>query len=264
MTGPAPRPIGTLTVPRRFRGPSWSGNGGWTAGALAGFLPAGGAGAGAVRVRLSAPPPLDVPMDVVALAAGGTGGGAVRAVHGERPILEATAADPADTRCAALEEAVVGWAQAERAAAAYPGATGHPFPECFACGPDRAPGDGLRLAPGPVAGSPGVVAAPWRPDGDAADGAGVGVPLPLVWAALDCPGGWSVDIVGRPMVLGTITAAVLRTPGAGERCVVTGTAVEVGGRKARTATLLRGGTGEVLARATQVWIAVDPAGFGTP
>lgn len=198
-------------------------------------------------------------MDVVPLDADGTGGGAVQAVDGERLVLAATTADPADTRCAVLEEAVVGWAEAGRAASGYPGTTGHPFPECFACGPARAPGEGLRLAPGPVAGTPGVVAAPWQPDGDT----GGRVPLPLVWAALDCPGGWSVDIVGRPMVLGTITAAVLRAPAAGERCVVTGTAVEVGGRKARTATVLRGGTGEVLARAAQVWIAVDPAGFGT-
>jgi len=260
VTGPGPLLPGTLTVPRRFRGPSSSGNGGWTAGALAGFLPAGAAGAGAVRVRLSAPPPLDVPMDVVPLDPPGTGGGAVRAVDGERLVLEATPADPADTGCLVLEEAVVGWEQAQRAASAYPGGSGHPFPQCFACGPDRAPGDGLRLAPGPVTGVRDVVAAPWEP---AAGAAGGYVPAPQVWAALDCPGGWSVDIVGRPMVLGTITAQVLRPPAVGERCVVTGTAVEIGGRKARTATVLRGGGGEVLARATQVWIAVDPATFGT-
>ena len=33
--------------------------------------------------------------------------------------------------------------------------------------------------------------------------------MPLVWAALDCPGGWSAGIAGRPMVLGTMTARVL-------------------------------------------------------
>jgi hypothetical protein len=28
----------------------------------------------------------------------------------------------------------------------------HPLPACFGCGPDRGPGDGLRITVGPVAG----------------------------------------------------------------------------------------------------------------
>ena len=61
-----------LVVPRRYRGPNRSGNGGWTAGALAGFLP----GAPAVQVRLQSPPPLDTPMAVqVSLAGAGTASG---------------------------------------------------------------------------------------------------------------------------------------------------------------------------------------------
>jgi acyl-CoA thioesterase FadM len=86
--------------------------------------------------------------------------------------------------------------------------------------------------------------------------------VPILWAALDCPGGWSVDIVGRPMVLGTMTARVLARPGYEERCVVTGRAVEVGERKARTATSLYGQSGELLATAAHVWVAVDPSTFG--
>ena len=99
------------------------------------------------------------------------------------------------------------------------------------------------------------MAAAWVPSDDMVSG-------PVVWAALDCPGGWSVDIAGRPMVLGTMTAQVLGVPRAGERCVVVGQAVEVTDRKARTATTLYGQRGDPLAVAAHVWVAVDPASFG--
>jgi hypothetical protein len=194
----------TLVVPRRFRGPATSGNGGWTSGALAELLaPAGQV----VRVRLSAPPPLDAPMTVV------PDGPSAVAEHGGRPVLTATLLPDGET--ASLEPVPpVRYEAALAAGNRYAGLHVHPFPECFACGPARAPDDGLRLRPGPPDPAvPGVdVAAAWVP-GQAdveADGA---VPMPIVWAALDCPGGWSVDIVGRPMVLGTMTARVLARPG---------------------------------------------------
>ena len=122
--------------------------------------------------------------------------------------------------------------------------------------------DGLGLRPGPVDDGLGErVAAVWRPDASllAADGL---VTLPVVWAALDCPGGWSVDIAGRPMVLGTMTAEVIERPLAGEPLVVSGRALDVSERKALTATTLHRPDGQVLAKATHVWVAVNPATFG--
>ena len=53
--------VGGLVIPRRFRGPSDSGNGGYVVGRLASFAP------GNVRVRLLRAPPLDVPLEVVRL-----------------------------------------------------------------------------------------------------------------------------------------------------------------------------------------------------
>lgn len=243
----------TLVVPRRFRGPATSGNGGWTSGALAQLVSPSGH---AVRVRLSAPPPLEVPMTIV------RDGTTVVAEHEGRPVLTATPV--ADGDPGGLEPVPpVPYEAAVAAGDRYAGLHDHPFPECFACGPGRAPGDGLRLRPGPV--DPAVpdvdVAAAWSP-GEADVGADGVVPVPLLWAALDCPGGWSVDIVGRPMVLGTMTARVLARPLLGERCVVTGRALEVGERKARTATSLYGESGALLATAAHVWVAVDPATFG--
>ena len=232
----------TLVVPRRFRGPATSGNGGWTSGALAALL-----GTSApVRVRLSAPPPLDTPLDVARDDAGDlvarAGDGAVVA----RATPLGTAEAPGALPPVSFEEAT---AAGER----YPGLHDHPFPECFACGPAREAGDGLRLRPGPV--DDARVATTWVPGDDL-------LTEPVLWAALDCPGGWSVDIVGRPMVLGTMTAQVLGAPRAGERCVVVGQALEVTDRKARTATTLYGERGDPLAVATHVWVAVDPASFG--
>ncbi len=248
---------GTLVVPRRFRGPAGSGNGGWTSGALALHLAPGADGPPPARVRLSAPPPLERPM-TVSRADGGT----LTATDGGRPVLAATALGP-DAVHELQPVPPVPHDVALAAGDRFAGLDGHPFPECFACGPERAPGDGLRLRPGPVE-HPGVgVAATWVPGGADAGPDGL-VPVPLLWAALDCPGGWSVDIVGRPMVLGTMTARVLGRPRPGAPCVVTGRAVEVAERKARTAASLYGPDGELLATAAHVWVAVDPATFGRP
>jgi acyl-coenzyme A thioesterase PaaI-like protein len=245
---------GTLVVPRRFRGPATSGNGGWTSGALTTLL--AGAGPGPhppFRVRLSAPPPLETPMEV-------SDG---RAVLDGHVVLEAAELGDVEASQGLIPVPPVPYEAAVEAGERYAGLDGHPFPECFSCGPARSPGDGLRLRPGPVEGVPGaagVVAAAWVPDQSVIDGLGL-VPVPVLWAALDCPGGWAVDIVGRPMVLGTMTAWVLARPGREDRLVVTGRAVSVSERKATTATTLYS-DGEAVAVAAHVWVAVDPATFG--
>ncbi len=89
------------------------------------------------------------------------------------------------------------------------------------------------------------------------------VDLPTTWAALDCVGGWSSDIDERPMVLGQITAEVLRLPEAGASYVVVGIEVGIEGRKARTSSALYDEAGDLLAHAEHVWFEVDPAVFNT-
>ena len=89
------------------------------------------------------------------------------------------------------------------------------------------------------------------------------LPAALVWAALDCPGGWSSDLVGRPMVLGRITAAVDALPAAGDPCVVVGRHLRDEGRKTFTASTAYDGDGRVLGRAEALWIALrTPATSG--
>lgn len=236
-----------LVVPHRFHGPPASGNGGWCAGTLAGHLP----GPGPVQVRLHRPPPLAVPMPVTV-----DGDEAVaHAPDGEGPVLTASRAggdlvvlEPVDA------------ATAQAAAGRFDGLDRHPFPSCFVCGPDRLPGDGLRLTPGWLEHRPEETACTWVPD-DTAD-------LAQTWAAMDCPGGWSGGLAGRPMVLGTMAAQVRRAARPGERCVVIGRHLGTEGRKTRSAATLwsvsRDGTRdpELLATAEHVWIAVDPETFG--
>ena len=235
-----------FVVPRRFCGPPESGNGGWVSGHAARLAAAMtgeqlGDALPAVTVRLRTPPPLDRPLVVTEVD------GALHVADGEHPVLEARAAEwPAE---ADLPDPVP-YGAALAAGAAYEGLVDHPFPTCFACGPARAEGDGLRLQPARMDDT-GRYAAAWTPPAD--------VDLETVWAALDCPGGWAAGVGGRPMVLGTMTAQVGRLPEPGEPHVVMAWQRGAEGRKHFSATSLHGPDGAILAAAQATWIAVDPS-----
>jgi len=230
--------IVTLTVEHRYRGPSDSGNGGYVAGLVATRAGATAGGSAAV-VTLRNAPPLDTPLAVVA-----DGDGGVRVVHGETVVAEGARSSLAVDPVPPVDRPA-----ARSASAGYPGLTTHPFPECFVCGPTRDPGDGLRLFPGRL--GDGRTACVWTVGRDLA-----GRPE-LVWAALDCPGGWSAEIEGRPMVLGRMTAQVGALPAAGEECVVMGLLLGSEGRKTWTATTVYGADGRELGRAHATWISVS-------
>lgn len=250
-----------LLVPRRFCGPPSSGNGGWTAGALAGLLdhdcPDDHAAAWpAVQVTLRQPPPLDTPMSVtdgVATAADGSVVATAEVVDRElQPVAPVTAEDAAE------------------ATASYSGHTSHPFPTCFACGTGREAGDGLRIFPGRVADDVdgrARVAAPWTPHPSVAEDYhlyGTGEPrasLAATWAALDCVGGWAGDLGERLMVLGRMTARIDTLPVIGEPHVAVGGGRGRDGRRTWTASTLLDSDGRVVGVAEHVWFAVDPAAF---
>ncbi len=228
MTSPA------LRVPARFNGPPESANGGWFSGHLAQLLDTG-----AVTVRLHAPPPMERDLTVVR---DGDGLG----VHdGDHVIARAMSADRFD---GTVVQPPIPWAAADAVGAAYEGLVNHPFPTCYSCGTARA--DGLGLRPGRVPDGDGEYAAAWRARE---------VTPEVVWAALDCPGGWSAGIAGRPMVLGTMTARVVDLPAEGEECVVMAWPRGGAGRKFHSAAALYGTSDRLLARAEAVWIAVDPS-----
>ncbi len=254
-------PAADLVVPRRFRGPRRSGNGGWTAGALAGLVAPGpgrddgGAGRPAIEVMLLMPPPLDTALTLSA------SDGVTVASYGGRPVASARVVERALLPAEPVSPEV-----ARRASARYPGLHTHPFPTCFSCGTGR--DDGLRIFPGEVdpAARPTVVAATWTPDGSLLDRPGadpddVTTSLAVAWAALDCAGGWAGDVGERPMVLGRITARIDALPRIGEEHVVVGEARGSEGRKTFAATSLYDADGRLIGTAEQVWLTVDPSAF---
>ncbi|MCK6209158.1 hypothetical protein KZX45_01195 [Georgenia sp. EYE_87] len=227
----------TITVDRRFRGPDDSGNGGYVAGLVAAAL-----GPGPVTVTLRVPPPLDRPLRLTRADDG------VRLISDD--VLVAEAAPHTGDALPAVSPVPV--KVARTTAEHYGGRHQHPFPHCFVCGPARDPGDGLRLEPGRLA--DGRTACVWSVSANLAGR------TELVWAALDCPGGWAAPIEGRPMVLGRMTAQVSATPQAGEDVVVMGELLGQDGRKYFTATTAYGADGRELGRAGATWILLRPGG----
>jgi hypothetical protein len=234
-----------VIIPATFNGPPGTGNGGYccgvfsaaASGAAAGSGAGGGSGAAAgsasvAEVTLRMPPPLEVELSAVDGSVVTAAGDVIATV---RPV-------PAFPHTGAA----VGYADAVEASRSYAGFADHPFPTCYVCGPERA--DGLRIFPGPVESG---VAAPFV--------APASVGRETVWAALDCPGGWSVISPGRPYVLGRMAAVVAALPSPGDECVVVGTCGEVEGRKAAVRTALYSPDGDLLAHARATWIAVDVA-----
>jgi hypothetical protein len=225
-------PLSSIVIPRRFRGPTGSGNGGYVCGRLAAFVD------GPAEVTLRLPPPLETELAVE------REGDDVILLHRDAVVAEA---EPA--RVEGGPPRAVTLAEAEDATARYPGFEEHAFPECFSCGPRREAGDGLRIFPGALADGSGV-AAPW---------VAREVEPAVVWAAIDCAGAYAVGVSERgETVLGRMAARIDRLPGEGERCIVVGWPAGADGRKLGAGTALLSESGELLAVARQVWIAPRP------
>ena len=245
----------TVTIQARYAGPPSSGNGGYTAGLLAEL--AGVTLSHPVTVTLRRPPPLDTTMQVERVDAAGSPDPdrvTVRLLDGDAVVAEA---GPGVLAVDAVEP--VSPAAAQEAEPSYRGLVEHPFPTCFVCGPGRDEGDGLRLSPGLV--GPGRTACVWTPHPSLVTGETGVVPARFVWAALDCPGGWTSDLEARPLVLGRMTAACVAAVPVGRPYVVVGRFLREEGRKTFTATAAYDLDGRLVGRAEHTWIAVDPGQF---
>jgi hypothetical protein len=228
-----------VVIPRRFRGPPASVNGGYTCGLIASRIE------GCARVRLHTPPPLDTPLSMRTADAAG-----VALMDAERVIAEGVAGQPPGEAPGPVD-----FDAAVHASRQYRWATGHPFPGCFVCGPDRHHGDGLCIFPGPVEGRR-IVAAPWVPDDSVCDPTGT-VQLEVVWAALDCPSWFGVleyENGAAGGLLGQLSAHVLRHPRAHERCVVVGWSRGREGRKLHAGAALYTSDGVLLGSSAAIWI----------
>jgi len=231
----------TLVIDPRYNGPPASGHGGYVSGVLAGLL-----GANPAEVTLWLPPPLGRPLAVERESGG------VQLYDGELMVAEALPAE--------LEldvPAPVTFEQADDASAGYPGLRTHPFPTCLVCGPKRRPEDGFRIFGGP-AGEGDTMAAAWVPPAWASDEDGHVRPE-FVWAALDCPGGWSlhVEMPGRHAVLGRLAARLIEPARAGERHVIMAWPLGAEGRKGYSGSALFTEAGVLCALGRATWVRID-------
>jgi hypothetical protein len=245
-----------IVISPRFNGPPESGNGGYSAGRFASVLSL----TRPVEVTLRRPIPMAVALRAEVDADGASVFAADELIATAALVDEAALGDPVPP---------VPFADAVVAALGYPGKDRHPFPTCFVCGPARADRDGLEVFAGPVAGDRTYVAAALvlRPEHVVSDqpvDAGLArldphlapVVPELVWAALDCPGGWAIDLPARPSVLGRYAARIFDVPAIGEHCVVVGALDGLDGRKAFTRSTAYGADGRELGRATATWIEI--------
>ncbi|HSG80452.1 MAG TPA: hypothetical protein VLD62_12795 [Acidimicrobiia bacterium] len=227
-----------VRIPRRFRGPEDSGNGGYSAGLLAGFVE------GDAEVTLRRPPPLDRDLAVLVTDDGAS------LLDGEDLVATARPAD--------LEldlPGSPGVSAAQKAARAYRGFEDHAFPTCFSCGPDR--NDGLGIFPGPLGDT--SVAAVFTPDSSLPSLDGV-LEDPIVWAAIDCAGAW-VELrahADTPVVLGRMTAHLEHPVPSSGTYVVIAWPLGGEGRKVFSGTALYDAAGTPLAWSRQTWIALPP------
>ncbi|MFD6756881.1 hypothetical protein [Micromonospora gifhornensis] len=219
-----------MVVPTSYSGPPGSGNGGWACGLIAQTLAMPD---GVPEITLHRPVPVGVRL----------------AVH--REMTGFAVHDPAERRVASVGACRAPIPPVELPGQAWsdgvaPRHGAHHLPSCHVCGPARSDGlrSDIRLLPDGRTSSRVVMPA-------------IRTPATL-WAALDCPGGWTVTRPGRPWLLGRLAVAVDEVPSPGAECVVAGHAVQVAGRKALVRTTLYAPDRRVLARAQATWIAPRP------
>ncbi|MDH4248464.1 MAG: hypothetical protein OEW39_11690 [Deltaproteobacteria bacterium] len=247
MRTSAPKDPHEIRIADHFNGPPGMGQGGYSAGLLAQQFQ------GPVRVTLRKPIPLERDLQITH-----SQDGKAVLLDGEVVIAEA---EPATLNFETLP--APGWEAAVRAAASYPGFTLHPYPTCFCCGHLRGEGDGLRIFPAPL-GERQPWAAPWEPYSSLGDEEGI-IPAEIIWAALDCPSGWSAVSLrgsalpeGGLLVTGQLSVEIMTPVHTDRRYITQGWVMEVQGRKITTASALYDDRGQCVARGQALWIVITP------
>jgi hypothetical protein len=225
----------SLAIPARFNGPPASGHGGYSAGLAASLVE------GPAEVALRAPPPLETPLTVE------RDGDQVRALHEGSVVLDAR---PVELDVDPPPAVPVGEAVAAEARSFFLSDL-HPFPTCFACGPKRAEGDGLRLFAGLIEGRD-VFAAAWTPAAEFAGDDGSIDPL-FVWAALDCPSS-APTMTGTTKVLASLAVELRARVEVGEPHVIGSWLIGRDGRKHWSGVALWDAAGGVCAVGRALWI----------
>lgn len=231
-----------IIIDKQFCGPSFSGHGGYTCGMLAHNIkePA--------EVTLLKPIPLEKKLSIE-----NNPDNSFRLMDDN--IIIATA-QPTQFEIAIPPPPT--YAEAVKASQNYVGLSeAYLYPNCFGCGKNRQPGEGLRIFPGKPEGKD-FVAAPWTPDEWLQDESGK-IKSEFIWAALDCPGG--IACMGnkmQPLLLGRFAVQIIVYPKANQRCIVTGWQSAQEGRKHFAGSALFSKEGKLLAYGRATWIEPRP------
>ena len=232
--------LDTLVLDPRFNGPPGTANGGYACGAVGELVD------GPAEVTLRTPPPLGVPLGVDFLP-----GGKIDVHDGDTLLLSARPVDGVDVEPPVRPTL----AQAREAMRQHPGHGREGLlSACYVCGSRRH--DGLGIHFGPLPGHPGVTAAVIIGDATVPNRGGDVAP-DMVWAALDCPSYtpplWDWN---RPSLLARLAVERLDCIEVGEPVIATGWHIASEGRKHHTASALLSPEGDVLARASALWITL--------
>ncbi|MGH1562229.1 hypothetical protein [Mumia sp. DW29H23] len=222
----------------RENGPRGHSNGGFACGTFAGLV------GGTAEVRLLAKVPLGVDLAV------DVEGPTAKVGRHDRVLATVRATEP----FVSAPPVVPTFDEAAAARLNHPfRAVTHPLSTCVVCGPRRS--DGLAVTPGPLDSDADVLATPFvpteafAPEGQVRD--------EVLWGALDCPSYPAAAMrSGAFCLLGSLEAHVRRRVDVGERLVVVGWTREAGNRATRTASAMIDETGDVVASARAVWVAV--------
>ena len=223
-----------VTIDKHYVGPTDIAQGGYVGGRMAEYL-----GSDTVEVTMRNPTPMGRPVIFDTSEPG-----LVLLYDGDKLLNEA--------RPAKLDMEIpepVSFEEAQEASLRH--VTETPFPNCFGCGAARSEDEGLHLRSGPVK-RRNMVAIDWVPRA-AAVGAeeGEDVPLPIVWAAMECPVSRAWDIGGLKgddelAVLGRMTTKVITRPKVGQKCFIMGWPIERAGRRIELEGSLHNEKGEVM------------------
>jgi len=229
-----------IRIDSRFNGPPGSANGGYACGLVA-------AGIGeTVNVRLYSPPPLDTDLELS------------NADQPDKWLLKQDDKVIAAATCTQVRAHVPPaptYLEALEASKHFTGHNQHAYANCFVCGPQRSPGDGLRIFAGKLQSS-NVVAAPWLPRSDLGNDQGKVKPE-FIWCALDCPGYFASVMPGRSALLGELAVHIDRSVHVEEPCVVIGWQIMIEGRKHKVGTALFDEDGERCAVGVATFIEVN-------
>jgi hypothetical protein len=236
-----------IRLDQRFQGFTDGALGGYAAGVVAKRIE------GPAEVNLRSLPPLDRDLEIR------ESGDGLELHDGDTLILEALSAG---FDLEVPEPPTMGEAEAAGNELVHDEGT-HLYPGCFACGPDRAEGDGLRLFMGRRPDRDRMLAAAWTPHPDLASDGGA-LPEELVWAALDCPTIWVAWSRERPAAIPTDTFTVLARQRleaiepvpTGETSIVSAWSIEQEGRKHRCGAAIHDAAGRLLVRAESLLVEV--------